>query len=55
LLIDDAGGLIIGDQVDDVEPQQPSATVLSDQQGSVTHVLNSEHQGSGLLKKIATD
>jgi len=55
LLIDDAGGLIIGDQVDEVEPQQPSATVLSDPQGSVTHVLNSEHQGSGLLKKIATD
>jgi phage terminase small subunit len=55
LLIDDAGGLIIGDQVDDVEPQQPSATVLSDPQGSVTHVLSSEHQGSGLLKKIATD
>ena len=51
LLIDDAGGLIIGDQVDDVEPQQPSATVLSDPQGSVTHVLSSEHQGSGLLKK----
>ena len=55
LLIDDAGGLIIGDQVDEVEPQQPSATVLSDPQGSVTHVLSSEHQGSGLLKKIATD
>jgi phage terminase small subunit len=55
LLIDDAGGLIIGDQVDDVDPQQPSATVLSDQQGSVTHVLSSEHQGSGLLKKIAID
>jgi len=55
LLIDDAGGLIIGDQVDDVEPQQPSATVLSDPQGSVTHVLSSEHQGSGLLKKIAID
>jgi phage terminase small subunit len=55
LLIDDAGGLIIGDQVDDVEPQQPSATVLSDQQRSVTHVLSSEHQGSGLLKKIAND
>ena len=55
LLIDDAGGLIIGNQVDDVEPQQPSATVLSDPQGSVTHVLSSEHQGSGLLKKIATD
>jgi phage terminase small subunit len=55
LLIDDAGGLIIGDQVDDVDPQQQTAASLSDPQGSVTHVFSSEHQGSGLLKKIATD
>jgi phage terminase small subunit len=55
LLIDDAGGLITDDQVDDVEPQQQTATVLLDQQGSVTHVLSSEHQGSGLLKKITIE
>jgi len=47
LLIDDAGGLIIGDQVDDVEPQQPSATVLSDQQGSGAELISTEQQGSG--------
>jgi phage terminase small subunit len=34
LLIDDAGGLIIGDQVDDVEPQQQTAASLSDPQRS---------------------
>jgi len=55
LLIDDAGGLIIGDQVDEVEPQQPSATVLSDPQGSVTQVHRTDHQGSELLKKIAIE
>jgi phage terminase small subunit len=55
LLIDDASGLILGDQVDDVDPQQQTAASLSDPQGSVTHVLSSEHQGSGLLKKIATE
>ena len=47
LLIDDAGGLIIGDQVDEVEPQQPSATVLSDQQGSGAELISTEQQGSG--------
>jgi len=47
LLIDDAGGLIIGDQVDDVDPQQPSATVLSDQQGSKAELISTEQQGSG--------
>jgi phage terminase small subunit len=47
LLIDDAGGLIIGDQVDDVEPQQPSATVLSDQQGSGAELISTDQQGSG--------
>ena len=46
LLIDDAGGLIISDQVDDVEPQQPSATVLSDQQGSEAELITVDHKGS---------
>jgi hypothetical protein len=52
LLIDDAGGLIIGDQVEDVDPQQQTAASLSDPQGSVLTVLNSEHQGSVINKKI---
>jgi len=47
LLIDDAGGLILGDQVDDVDPQQQAATRLSDQQGSGSEVLSTEQQGSG--------
>ena len=47
LLIDDAGGLIIGDQVDDVDPQQPSATSLSDPQGSGAELISTEQQGSG--------
>jgi phage terminase small subunit len=47
LLIDDAGGLIIGDQVDDVEPQQQAATVLSDPQGSGAELISTEQQGSG--------
>ena len=55
LLIDDAGGLIIGDQVDDVDPQQQAATVLTDPQGSLTQVHRTDHQGSELLKKIAID
>ena len=47
LLIDDAGGLIIGDQVDDVEPQQQTAASLSDQQGSGAELISTEQQGSG--------
>lgn len=47
LLIDDAGGLIIGDQVDDVDPQQQAAASLSDQQGSGAELISTEQQGSG--------
>ena len=47
LLIDDAGGLIIGDQVDDVDPQQQTAASLSDPQGSRAELISTEHQGSG--------
>lgn len=47
LLIDDAGGLIIGDQVDDVEPQQQAAASLSDPQGSGAELISTEQQGSG--------
>ena len=47
LLIDDAGGLIIGDQVDDVDPQQQAAASLSDQQGSGDELISTEQQGSG--------
>ena len=47
LLIDDAGGLIIGDQVDDVEPQQQTAASLSDPQGSRAELISTEQQGSG--------
>lgn len=47
LLIDDAGGLIIGDQVDDVEPQQQAAASLSDPQGSSAKLISTEQQGSG--------
>ena len=47
LLIDDAGGLIIGDQVDDVEPQQQTAASLSDPQGSGAELISTDQQGSG--------
>ena len=47
LLIDDAGGLIIGDQVDDVDPQQQTAASLSDPQGSGSELISTEQQGSG--------
>ena len=47
LLIDDAGGLIIGDQVDDVDPQQQTAASLSDQQGSGAELISTDQQGSG--------
>jgi phage terminase small subunit len=47
LLIDDAGGLIIGDQVEDVDPQQQAAASLSEQQGSGSELISTEQQGSG--------
>ena len=47
LLIDDAGGLIIGDQVDDVDPQQQTTASLSDPQGSGAELISTEQQGSG--------
>jgi len=47
LLIDDAGGLIIGDQVEDVDPQQQTAASLSDQQGSGAELISTDQQGSG--------
>ena len=47
LLIDDASGLIIGDQVDDVDPQQQTAASLSDPQGSSAKLISTEQQGSG--------
>jgi phage terminase small subunit len=46
LLIDDAGGLIIGDQVDDVDPQQQAAASLSDPQGSRAELIKGDHQGA---------
>lgn len=55
LLIDDAGAMMLGDKVDDIEPQQQAATVLTDPQGSLTQVHRTDHQGSELLKKIAID
>jgi len=54
LLIDDAGGLIIGDQVDDVDPQQQTAASLSDPQGSGAEVNSVDHSGS-LTQGISTD
>jgi len=47
LLIDDAGAMMLGDQVDAIDPQQQAATRLSDQQGSGSEVLSTEQQGSG--------
>jgi len=55
LLIDDAGAMMLGDKVDDIEPQQQAATILTDPQGSLTQVHRTDHQGSELLKKIAID
>lgn len=46
LLIDDAGAVMLDDQVSDKEPQQQAATVLTDPQGSLTHVHRTDHQGS---------
>ena len=54
LLIDDAGGLIIGDQVDDVDPQQQAAASLSDPQGSGAELINGDHQ-SALTQGLSTD
>jgi|688.fasta_scaffold65780_9 phage terminase small subunit len=54
LLIDDAGGLIIGDQVDDVDPQQQAATVLTDPQGSGAKVNSVDHSGS-LTQGLSAD
>jgi hypothetical protein len=39
--------LIIGDQVDDVDPQQQTAASLSDPQGSGAELISTEQQGSG--------
>jgi phage terminase small subunit len=54
LLIDDAGGLIIGDQVDDVEPQQQTAASLSDPQGSEAELIKGDHQGA-LTQGLSTE
>ncbi len=58
--VDTASGLELHqfkwtDKVDDIEPQQQAATILTDPQGSLTHVHRTDHQGSELLKKIAID
>jgi phage terminase small subunit len=55
LLIDDAGAMMLDDKVNDIEPQQQAATILTDPQGSLTQVHRTDHQGSELLKKIAID
>jgi phage terminase small subunit len=55
LLIDDAGAMMLGDQVDAIDPQQQAATRLSEQQGSGAEGISTDHQGSELLKKIAID
>jgi phage terminase small subunit len=55
LLIDDAGTMMLDDKVNDIEPQQQAATILTDPQGSLTQVHRTDHQGSELLKKIAID
>jgi phage terminase small subunit len=54
LLIDDAGGLIIGDQVDDVDPQQQAAASLSDPQGSGAELIKGDHQGA-LTQGLSTE
>jgi phage terminase small subunit len=54
LLIDDAGGLIIGDQVDDVDPQQQTAASLSDPQGSEAKLIKGDHQGA-LTQGLSTE
>ena len=46
LLIDDAGAVMLDDKVDDIKPQQQAATVLTEPQGSLTHVHRTDHQGS---------
>jgi len=54
LLIDDAGGLIIGDQVNDVDPQQQTAASLSDPQGSGAELIKGDHQGA-LTQGLSTE
>ena len=54
LLIDDAGGLIIGDQVDDVGPQQQTAASLLDPQGSGAELIKGDHQGA-LTQGLSTE
>jgi phage terminase small subunit len=54
LLIDDAGGLIIGDQVEDVDPQQQTAASLSDPQGSGAELIKGDHQGA-LTQGLSTE
>ena len=54
LLIDDAGGLIIGDQVDDVDLQQQTAASLSDPQGSGAELIKGDHQGA-LTQGLSTE
>ena len=54
LLIDDAGGLIISDQVDDVDPQQQTTASLSDQQGSGAELIKGDHQ-SALTQGLSTE
>ena len=54
LLIDDAGGLIIGDQVEDVDPQQQAAASLSDPQGSGAELIKGDHQGA-LTQGLSTE
>ena len=54
LLIDDAGGLITDDQVDDVDPQQQTAASLSDPQGSGAELIKDDHQGA-LTQGLSTE
>jgi hypothetical protein len=54
LLIDDAGGLIIGDQVDDVDPQQQTTASLLDPQGSGAELITGDHKGS-MTQGLSTD
>ena len=46
LLIDDAGAVMLDDQTGGKEAQQQAATVLTEPQGSLTHVHRTDHQGS---------
>ena len=46
LLIDDAGAMMLDDQAGGKEAQQQAATVLTEPQGSLTHVHSTDQQGS---------